>query len=55
MQPGRADYCFMSGGKSTGTPLTLGAAIGEAVHIFTAVLRKSAILATSAVAFTMVK
>lgn len=43
------------GGKSVGIASTLGAACGGIVHVFFAALGVSAILATSAFAFTIVK
>jgi threonine/homoserine/homoserine lactone efflux protein len=45
----------ISGGRSAGVVSTLGAASGGMVHVFGAALGTSAILATSAVAFTIVK
>ncbi|AEF56312.1 LysE family translocator [Marinomonas posidonica] len=45
----------ISGGRSVGVASTLGAASGGVVHVFAAALGMSAILATSAVAFTVVK
>ncbi len=45
----------ISGGRSAGVASTLGAATGGMVHVFGAALGVSAILATSAVAFSIVK
>jgi len=45
----------MSGGKSAGIASTLGASIGGIFHVFAAAFGVSAILASSALAFTIVK
>ncbi len=45
----------ISGGKSVGIASTLGAAVGGMIHVFAAAIGISAILATSAIGFTIVK
>jgi len=45
----------MSGGKSAGLASTLGASLGGVFHVFAAAFGISAILASSALAFTLVK
>jgi len=45
----------ISGGKSAGIASTFGAATGGVIHVFGAAIGVSAILATSAIAFTVVK
>lgn len=45
----------LAGGRSQGLASTLGAAVGGSVHVVGAALGISAILATSATAFTLVK
>ncbi|EPJ52340.1 MAG: hypothetical protein OFPI_14100 [Osedax symbiont Rs2] len=45
----------MTGGKSAGLASTFGASVGGLLHVFAAALGVSAILATSALAFSLVK
>lgn len=45
----------ISGGKTVGIASTLGAASGGLIHVFGAAIGISAVLATSAIAFTIVK